>query len=142
MESALKRSVADHLRPAGFTGSLPHLRRRSETRIDLVSMQFHSGGGSFIVEVASCGPNGYTTSWGKHIEPGKVRARDISHPRPRLGSAFFPDSGDHWFVFGPRSYETSNAGVEPSAHYDAIASEVIRLIRDQAESFWAASTIA
>ena len=135
MEAALRRATARHLRPLGFSGSLPHLRRRSDTRVDLLSVQFHSAGGSFVVEVAACGTNGYTTSWGQHIEPAKVRAQHISSPRPRLGSATFP-VGDHWFVFGRRSYESGNDRIEATAHYDTIASEVIRLVHDQAEPFW------
>jgi hypothetical protein len=137
MESALKAAVTDQLRSRGFSGSFPHLRRRGDGRVDLVSFQFHSAGGSFVVEVASCGPGGFTTSWGKHVEPSKVRAIDIAPSlRPRLGNANFPGFGDHWFVFGPRSYEPASRVLQPSAHYEAIAAEVVRLLDDQAEPFW------
>src|SRR2546426_5791011 len=86
MESALKKAINEQLRPAGFSGSFPHLRRRLDGRIDLISFQFHSAGGSFVAEVAACPPDGFTTSSGRHIEPSKVRAQDIPRPRPRLGS--------------------------------------------------------
>jgi hypothetical protein len=52
MNGALKDAIAHHLRPQGFTGSLPHLRRRSDTQIGLISFQYFSAGGSFVVEIA------------------------------------------------------------------------------------------
>jgi len=133
MESALKRAIRAHLRPRGFVGSLPHLRRRSADRIDLISVQFHSAGGSFVVEVAACGPTGYTTSWGRAIGPSLVRARDIPTPRPRLGSPTFP-KGDHWFVYGPRAHQTGASSVLPVQHYQEIAIHVVHLIDTQAAS--------
>lgn len=136
MDNALGDVVKNDLRPRGFTGSLPHLRRRSSERIELVSVQHHSAGGSFVVEVASCGPDGYTTSWGKHIEPGKMTARDIPTPRPRLGSPSFPEFGDHWFVYGPRNYEPGAAREHLAEHYQQIAALVVKLIEEEAEPFW------
>jgi Domain of unknown function (DUF4304) len=144
MDAALRRAVSEHLRPRGFTGSLPHLRRRSETRIDLLSVQYYNpGGGMFVVEVAACEPTGFTTAWGTHIEPDKVKAQDITMvksqdvtmPRPRLGSPSFP-RGDHWFVFGPTNYEAPNAEALSQSHYDRVASEVLHFIEEQAEPFW------
>ncbi|WP_442913867.1 DUF4304 domain-containing protein [Kribbella sp. NBC_00382] len=135
MNGALKDAVTQHLRPKGFTGSLPHLRRRSEAQICLVSFQFFSSGGSFVVEVAECGPDGFTSAWGKHKPPQKVTAQDILAPRPRLGSADFPE-GDHWFVFGPRNYEPGADQLQPQATYEAVAAEVLRFVESQAEPFW------
>jgi tRNA(Leu) C34 or U34 (ribose-2'-O)-methylase TrmL len=136
MDGALRDAVKRELRPRGFTGTLPHLRRRSADRVHLISVQYHSSGGSFVVEVASCGADGYTTSGGKHIEPSRVTARDIPRPRPRLGSPSFPASGDHWFVFGPRSYELDAETVRASEHYEQIAAQVVQMIAEQAEPFW------
>jgi hypothetical protein len=135
MDQALKDAVATHLRPQGFRGSLPHLRRRSADQICLVSFQYFSSGGSFAVEVADCDGDGFTTSWGAHKPPNKVTALDIPSPRPRLGSPDFPD-GDHWFVFGVRAYEPGHDAIGPAEHYDAIAAEVIALVGAQAEPFW------
>ena len=135
MESALKDAITQHLRPKGFTGSLPHLRRRSDSQVCLISFQFHSAGGSFAVEVAECGPNGFDTSWGKHIPPQKVTAQDVPAPRPRLGRADFPN-GDHWFAFGPRNYEPDADRLRPPQDYEALADDVLRLIESQAEPFW------
>ncbi len=136
MEVALRRAIDEHLRPAGFTGALPHMRRRSDERVDLISFQFFSSGGSFVVEVAGCPPTGYTTHWGEHIEPPRLRAWDVPMPRPRLGSTEFPLRGDHWFAFGLPNWEPDSGVVHSPAHYEAIAAEVIRLLAEQAEPFW------
>jgi Domain of unknown function (DUF4304) len=135
MNAALKEVIGADLRPRGFTGSLPHLRRSAADQISLVTFQFHSSGGSFVVEVAECGPNGYTTSWGAHKPPQKVTAHDVSDPRPRLGSATFP-AGDHWFTFGSRNYETGSNVLRSRNHYAKIASQVVQFIDSQAEPFW------
>jgi hypothetical protein len=45
--------------------------------------------------------------------------------------------GDHWFVYGPRNYEPDCEVVRPAEHYDRISAEVLRLIDEQAEPWWA-----
>ena len=135
MDPALKRMVSRHLRPAGFQGSLPHFRRLDPERIDLLSIQYLSSGGSFVAEVASCPPEGLITPWGKHIPPNNVRAKEVPHHRARLGSPTFP-VGDHWFRFGPRNYEPEASRVESSDFYDDVASTVAMYVTSQAESFW------
>lgn len=135
MDDALKRVLVVELRQRGFTGSLPHFRRRDAERISLLSVQHFSSGGSFVVEVATCPPSGHSTSWGKEVSPSKVTARDINDPRPRLGNPNFPGSGDHWFVYGPRNYETDGQTVMPDSHYVAVAEDVVARL-DQAEAFW------
>jgi Domain of unknown function (DUF4304) len=141
MDAALRKMTAESLRPRGFTGSIPHLRRRRDNRVELVSVQYHSAGGSFVVEVAACGPEGYTTSWGKAIPATKVRAVDIPHPnRPRLGSPNFP-LGDHWFVFVPRSYDADAEVARSDEQYTTLATDVARLIERQAEPWWSQSSV-
>lgn len=135
METALKEVVVSQLRSKGFSGSLPHFRLRRPDRIDLLSFQFHKAGGSFCVEVASCGSEGYTNSWGKHIQPSKVHAREISSPRPRLGNADFPE-GDYWFRFGPPVYEPGHDDVKAPEHCADVADGVLWFIDQQAEPFW------
>ncbi len=134
MNASLQRMITERLRPAGFVGSYPHLRRHSAGRIDLISFQFFSSGGSFAVEVACVPPDGTVSASGARVAPARVRARDVGRPRPRLGSEQFP-SGDHWFHFGPRTYESAPS--VPVSPPDAIASHVADLIEDQAEAFWA-----
>ena len=125
MDHALKEILAPSLRERGFTGSLPHFRRRATDRISLLSVQHFSSGGSFVVEVAVCSPVGLVTSWGKEIGPAKVTATDISAPRPLLGAADFPGRADHWFVYGPRNYEDQGHRVQSQSHYSAIADQVV-----------------
>jgi len=99
MTDALRQIVVPRLRDAGFKGSFPHFRRASAQQIDLLTFQFDKWGGGFIIEISSCAPEGFTTHWGLHISPNKVRASDI-HPdhrvrlRPREGS-----STADWFRF-------------------------------------------
>jgi hypothetical protein len=102
----------------------------------LLSVQHHSAGGSFVVEVAACPPSGHTTSWGLAIVPSKVKASDINDPRPRLGSPNFPRGGDHWFVYGPRLYDPDAGAVQPWSRYEAVARAVVELLDAQAEPFW------
>jgi hypothetical protein len=57
MNAALKQGCAvPEPRDRVFAGSLSHLRRPLGNRIDLLSTQFSSAGGSFVVGVASRGP--------------------------------------------------------------------------------------
>ena len=140
MDEALSQAITTQLRPSGFRGSFPHLRRQRADRIDLISFQFHSAGGSFVVEVAKCDPAGLTTSWGKHIPPAKVTAHDVNpRERPRIGSATFP-VGDHWYVFAPRSYEPGADTLHRPEHYEAVANEAVADIHRHGEPFWSDRT--
>jgi hypothetical protein len=99
MLAALREHLVPQLRRCGFTGSLPHLRRIGTTQIDLLTVQFNRHGGSFVIEIAQCGPDGTTMHWGEQIPPQKVTAHDI-HPskRHRLGSPS-PGEDGRWFRF-------------------------------------------
>jgi hypothetical protein len=132
MDAALQSMVATSLRPAGFSGSLPHLRRTLGERVDLISFQFFSSGGSFVVEVACVPPEGVMSA-GRPVPASKVRATNVSR-RPRLGSSSFPNHGDHWFVFGPRNYEEPSEFGYPSP--DELAAEVLGLLQVEAELWW------
>jgi hypothetical protein len=130
MDAALKRVVVPHLRNEGFKGTLPHFRRLHEKQIDLLTFQFNKYGGSFVVEIAKCPPDGVTTSWGKHIPPAKVNAHSVN-TRLRLGST--PDL-DHWFHFAPPSHE-----IQPhfnEEHFLAVANSVITFHESQAKWWW------
>ena len=77
MIKALKKLVVPYLREHGFKGSFPHFRRQNEENIDLVTFQFNRYGGSFVFELAVCGKNGTTMSWGEVVPPNKVTAHDV-----------------------------------------------------------------
>ena len=130
MDDALKRVVVPHLRGEGFKGALPHFRRPHEKQIDLLTFQFNKYGGSFVVEIAKCPPDGITTSWGKHVPPIKVNAHSVN-TRQRLGST--PDH-DHWFHFAPPSHEPQPDFDEE--HFLAVAKSVIALYESQAKRWW------
>lgn len=130
VDRALRRAIRDHLRPRGFTGSFPHLRRITDKRIDLITFQFYSAGGRFVVEVAACPPDGITDVWGT-AGPKEVTAQHVDPKnRPRLEFA----DGD-WLSFGPRTYDDPEP-VRSDEWYAQIAAEVIRAIDEQAEPWW------
>lgn len=132
MEAALRDLVVSELRERGFLGSFPHFRRARPTHIDLVTFQFYSSGGSFVVELATCSASGVVHSWGEVVPPGKVTAHDVLQ-RHRLGSQ---GHGDHWFVFGKCNYEEGHDIVEPAEHYVAVAEAVRGLLREEGEGYW------
>ena len=137
MDRVLKETVVPELRALGFQGSLPHFRRLRPDRIDLLTFQFGRSGGRFVVELAQCGPEGYTTSWGKKIAPGKVTAHDLTD-RLRLGGRLGFRPADHWFVFDFRYYDPPMASSEAQLEEDCrkAAAEVLKDYRRQAEAWW------
>ena len=137
LEAALREIVIPDLRRRGFKGSFPHFRRILDIRIDLLTFQFYSSGGSFVVEVAQCGPDGVSHSW-KVVPPSKVTAWDVVQ-RLRLGSDRAAGRADYWFVYGKPNFEAGHERVEGASHYRRIAFEVRALLDSQAEPFWAAS---
>src|SRR5262250_3254261 len=97
MTSSLKDVLVPELKQRGFKGSMPHFRRATNDRIDLLTIQFDKWGGGFVIEISKCAPNGIRMAWGEEISPRKVTARDVNpHNRLRLGA---PREGDHWFRF-------------------------------------------
>jgi uncharacterized protein DUF4304 len=131
MERALRDVFVPVLRELGFKGSLPHFRRLRPQQLDLVSFQYFSSGGSFVVEVAKAPPEGITTSWGEFIPPEKANVTWINE-RLRLGAP--PEGGDHWYSFGPRSYDPP-AKPRPYEHYVAVANEVAEDMKSQGEQW-------
>jgi len=99
MIAALKAVFVPALKERGFEGWLPHFRRIQATRIDLLTVQFNTWGGSFIIEVAKCPPEGITTAWGEFIAPNKCRAWDVPYrSRHRLGAPT-PGRDGVWFRY-------------------------------------------
>lgn len=136
MEQAIKDIVVPILKNSGFKGSFPHFRRACPQRIDLLSFQFYSSGGSFVVEIATAPLEGVTTNWGKHIPPNKLNVTWVSK-RLRLGANEAQGKADHWFVYGRRSYEPEQPLPQPK-HFQAVAQEVAGHIKSQAEPWWSA----
>jgi hypothetical protein len=127
MIAALKRIVIPDLRARGFRGSFPHFRRPKAAQIDLLTFQFDKWGGGFVIEIATCPPDGHTHPWGLFVPPNKVTAHDIDFDRrPRLGA---PTGGDHWFRFDDLLPADEIA-------FDAVARQVLPYLDRQAEPFW------
>ena len=126
MITALRDSVVPTLRALSFSGSFPHFRRIRDNQIDLLTFQFNRHGGSFVVEIAACDVDGFTTAWGEKIPANKVSAHDL-HPnkRIRLGSRTTGKT-DSWFSYEPFQPEI----------YQAVAANLLSLIRSEAEEFW------
>ena len=83
MIAARKAVFVPALKERGFEGWLPRFPRIQATRIDLLTVPFNKWGGSLIIEVAKCPPEGITTAGGNSwpqtsAEPGMCPiGRDI-----------------------------------------------------------------
>lgn len=122
MIAELKRVVAPELRVIGFRGSFPHFRRATETQVDLLTFQFATGGGQFVIEVGRFPPQGYML-YGKLIPAAQVKMGHLLR-RLRLGAR--DEDSDHWF-----NYE--------SGEYARIAESVVPYIRGQAADWWSSA---
>lgn len=119
MIAELKRAAVPVLRELGFSGSFPHFRRMGPERVDVLTFQFSSWGGSFIVEIGACPPQGFE-SCSKLIPPQKVKVMHL-YRRMRLGAR--DEHSDHWFNF-------------KKGDYAQVANAIVPLIRDQGEAWW------
>ena len=130
MGESIREIVIPELRRRGFKGSVPHYRRVSDKRIDLLTFQFNKYGGSFVVEIGSCPSEGITIG-GMHIPPSKINVTYLGR-RLRLGSVAKGD--DHWFKFGSDVTETPR--VVTKSNCDIVARKIISYLDIQAENFW------
>ena len=134
MELAIKAIVVPKLRELGFKGTLPHFRRVTDSKADLLTFQFNLSGGSFVAELAVCTEAEIATHWRADLSLKKVTAQDMNLRR-RLGSS--SQGGDHWFVYGKKNYEPNHERVQPDIEYEKVAQEVVALLHSQAEAWWA-----
>ena len=140
MNAALKQVFVPALRARGFRGTFPHFRRARPDRVDYLTVQFYSSGGSFVVELASAGPDGKPRGFGNNLPIDKLNVQFFSR-RFRLGSHRGSGEGDHWYVFGPRSYATPEA-LRPMNYYLTIAKSVLSDFENQGESWLLTNTNA
>jgi hypothetical protein len=122
MTVALKRDVVPRLRERGFKGSFPHFRRATLPRVDYLTFQFSSSGGSFVVEVATSGTDGRPDGYGSELPIEKLNTHYFCESY-RLGTDRSP-GGDHWYHFGPRSYDPDTP-LREGAFYADIARTVL-----------------
>lgn len=107
----LKRTVVPVLKQNGFQGSFPHFRRKRDDGLDLLTFQFHKWGGSFLIEIARCGPDGFITPWSTHIPADKVNAHNM-YVRKRIR----PDDHtrpERWFCFDDEPVTSAAESVLP-----------------------------
>ncbi len=136
MDAALRSGLNQHVRPLGFSGSYPHLRRIQEDRIALLTVQFDRYGGRFVVEVGVCG------LWGNRLQdPESSTVSGVGRLRARLGSETFP-TGDHWFTFGPHAGHNGSTNLQSDSRYRRVAAEAMSFIQGQAEAFWCDTPLA
>ena len=109
MDEELKRTVVPTLRTMGFKGSFPHFRRPSASEIELLTFQFDKWGGGFVIEIARCSVEGFTTSWGQHIPANKVTAWDLNE-RHRI-QAENGSGVEAWFRFDDGDYQRASKQV-------------------------------
>jgi hypothetical protein len=117
----LKQIVVPVLRELRFKGSFPHFRREVAGRVDLLTFQFSSAGGRFVVEIGKFAASGYVMG-DRILAANQVK---ISHLSRRLRLGAKNESVDHWF-----DYES-----EDRSH---VATAIESLIRGQAEQWWCA----
>ncbi len=133
MTGALREVFLPDLRAKGFKGSLPHLRRIGLERVDYLSIQHNSSGGSFVVELATVGPDGKPPGYGRNLSIEKLNVQYFSN-RLRLGSDPARGQVDHWYEFGPASY-AKDSRPYPEDHYREIAKRVLKDFETQGEEW-------
>ena len=131
LDDTLRDSFVPLLRQKGFRGTFPHFRRQRKTRVDLLSFQHtQPSGGKFVIEIAKAPLAGITTSWGKHIAPGKLKTSDVGgdvfRNRLRLGSSPEENKNDHWFGFSTATQD----------ELEILVRNLVELVDHQAEVWW------
>ena len=137
MMKALRERLVPELRRLGFKGSFPHLHRPLAIRVDFLTVQFNSAGGSFVVEIAKCGPNGVAEGFGSELAVSKLNVQYF-RDRLRLGSDRNAGRSDYWFQFGPRMYDPPEP-LRPVRFYEEVAMSVVPFLHTQADEWWNAS---
>src|SRR5687767_3662130 len=84
MMTALKSRFVPALRDRGFVGSFPHFRRRSAERLDLLNVQFYSAGGSFTINLARTGPDGFVDGPWADLPVEKIEVGHVFRDRTRI----------------------------------------------------------
>jgi hypothetical protein len=140
MVAALKRHLVPGLRAKDFKGSFPHFRRVQVPRVDYLTVQFNTSGGSFVVEAATSSGDGKPQGYGSELPVEKLNTHYFRE-RFRLGSD--PGNGvtDHWFQFGPRMHDPV-AATHNEDYYARIAQEVLSAFENGGEKWLHSRSVA
>ena len=130
MNTNLNEIVIPALRQLNFKGSFPHFRRQTAERINLLTFQFDRSGGGFVIEIANCEADGFTTSWGLEIKHNKVTAHDMNI-RKRIQSNMNTESSltEDWFRYD-KKYLFGLSDI-----YKKVCKDVLSKL-DIAEDYW------
>lgn len=112
----LREEVSRVLRPRGFTGDVPHLRRRGGSRIDLVTFQFDKHGGGFIVEIGQWPSHEPVTYQGEGIPYEKLTSWSLPaeyRARLRRSHRSLPES---WFRYEKTLFRRSESRFTRVSH--------------------------
>ena len=122
IDAELKRVLVPEFRRLGFRGSFPNFYRDRAGHIDLATVQFSSGGGKFVVELAYADNSRKNVYIYKDTPAAKLRVAQTTN-RLRLGAE--APAKDHWF-------ECTDAGSELTA----LSSQASRLLGTQGANWW------
>ena len=138
-EPYLKRFVTEHIRPLGFTGAYPHVRRIRDDQIDLVSISFDRVGRAFAVEIAAGHPGGFWSNGRLERPPEKMQTMYAcgGYNRASLGPTF-PEAGSR-FVIARAEWEDPDR--HPIVEPDELIATLRRYFDEQAQPFWDTSFI-
>ncbi|HEY5722337.1 MAG TPA: DUF4304 domain-containing protein [Allosphingosinicella sp.] len=138
MMAAFKSRFVPVLRERGFTGSFLHFRRRLAERLDLLNVQFYSAGGSFTINIARTGPDGFVAGPWAHLAVDEIEVghafRDRRRIMPRDAGRGQRAGGQFW-EFGPRSTDDPRPA-EPQSFYDAIAEDALARFLEEGEPWF------
>lgn len=128
MMAEIKRELIPALREIGFKGSVPHLHRiADDDHVDLVTFQFASGGGSFVIEIGFADPERENVYIYKDTAPKKLRISQTT-VRQRLGAT--DEASDYWFAYdGERPFGITGTP-------ETLAATARDLIQSQAVPWW------
>ena len=128
MMAEIKSKVIPALRDLGFKGAIPHLYRVADNdHVDLVTLQFASAGGSFVVEIGFADPKRENIYLDKGAPHKNLRISQTINRR-RLGAN--SESSDYWFVYdGERPF-----GISGTPQF--LAELTKSLIQSQAVPWW------
>ena len=128
VDAELKRVVAPELRRLGFKGTYPNFYRDRAGHLDLVTIQFSSAGGKFVVELSYADRSRKNVYAKREAPPAKLRVSQTTN-RFRLGTLAPHD--DHWFLY---------PGAE--ANLSALCTKVNELLNTQGADWWLAQSDA
>ena len=131
MMAALKQMFVPMLREKGFAGAFPHFRRRLDSRIDFLDVQFAREGGRFCLNIGQTGPEGLKDPAWPELTIAETTVGHL-HDRSRVHWGFFLKQ---WFDFGPRSYDPPK-DVKPPSHYEAIAAQAAKAFEKDGERWF------